>query len=108
MKKGIRVKEREDIVEVYNKKKELLLKIRFTPWNLQTTFRTGVCMICKMSSVCRKPIFGLDPHSNKDHSFLRVICNNTSSEVFPNVSKNEGEMLYRGIKGKVIKKNLRK
>ena len=96
-------KEDNGNVKVYNRHKKLLFKVGYTKWT-KTVFRPGPCNCCQLASyVCEKLIFG-----SKKLTFGHSICSRVKDGYYPDLSKSESTKFYNSIRGKIIKKNLRK
>ena len=63
---------------------------------------SNVCQSCNMTGFCEKGIFGT--HFN----FRELVCQQLPAAQRPKVTIKEAEALSHGIRGKIIKKNLRK
>lgn len=93
---NIRIVTLGDVVKVYSNS-DLLFSFR----SVYTT-ETNVCNSCNMNDLCEKGIFGTR------FNFMELVCQKLNIRRRPKITKENAEALIRGIRGKIIKKNLRK
>ncbi len=93
---NIRIVTLGDVVKVYSNS-DLLFSFRSV-----YASETNVCNSCNMNDICEKNIFGT--HSN----FMELVCKKLNIKRRPAITTENAEILIRGIRGKIIKKNLRK
>lgn len=95
---NIRIDILEDVVKVYHNS-DLLL-------NFKTVVLDGepnVCRYCNMRHFCEKNIFG-----TRFYGFRELVCQKLGTKRRPEVTLRDAKILSFGIRGKIIKKNLRK
>lgn len=94
---NIRIDTLGNVVKVYSNS-DLLFSFK----SVYVSEATNICDSCNMNDICEKNIFGT--HSN----FMKLVCQKLSIKRRPKITKENAEALIRGIRGKIIKKNLRK
>lgn len=98
---NIRVVILENVVKVCSDS-DFLFHFKVSRWN-RTTQEEVICTYCNMSSLCSRPImFGTR------HKFRELICQKLGLELKPEISDEDAVKLISGIRGKIIKKTLRK
>ena len=85
-----------DVVKVYSNS-DLL-------FSFKTVFGEGrnVCRLCNMNNFCEKKIFGTQ------YGFRELVCQKLGIKRRPEVTLRGARILSLGIRGKIIKKSLRK
>jgi len=86
----------EDVVKVYHNS-DLL-------FNFKTVFGEGrnVCRFCNMNNYCEKNIFGTQ------YGFRELVCQKLGIKRRPEMTMRDAKILSLGLRGKIVKKNLRK
>ena len=105
------IKDRGKEVTVCNDHGEVLLKIPFEEWK-ETPESDTICQDCSFYQYCSFSIFGLkeDDIIDTENSFEGLICNKIMNRV-PSLEKmniDNPEAFYNLLRGKVIKKKLRR
>lgn len=62
----------------------------------------NVCRLCSMNDLCEKRIFGTP------YGFRELVCQKLGTKCRPEMTMRDAKILSLGIRGKIIKKNLRK
>ena len=98
---NIRVVILENVVKVYSDS-DFIFHFKVSKWD-RTTYEEVICTSCNMSGYCKKPImFGTR------NMFRGLICQKLGMELRPEISDEDAGKLISGVRGKIIKKNLRK
>lgn len=98
---NIRVVILENVVKVYSDS-DFLFYFKVSRWN-KTTNEEVICTSCNMFSLCSERImFGTRQR------FRELICQKLGMELKPEISDEDAEKLISGVRGKIIKKILRK
>lgn len=99
---NIHVEILEDVVKVYSDS-DFLFHFKVSRWD-RIKHEEEICTSCNMLGLCRWPImFGTR------HKFRESICQKLGPELKPEISGEEdARKLISSIRGKIIKKNLRK
>ncbi len=96
---NIRVEILEDVVKVYSDS-DFLFHFKVSRWDRN---EEEICTSCNMLGLCRRPtMFGTR------HKFRESICQKLGLELKPEISDEDAVRLISSIRGKIIKKNLRK
>ena len=94
---NIRIDTLGNVVKVYSNS-DLLFSFR-----AGYASETNVCNSCNMNDFCEKSIFGTQ------HNFMELVCQKLDNiRQRPEITVRDAEALIRGIRGKIVKKNLRK
>ena len=97
---NIRVIILENVVKVYSDS-DFLFHFKVSRLD-QTTYEKVICASCNMSGLCSRPIFGTR------YKFRGSICQKLGMELKPEISDEDAVKLISRIRGKIIKKTLRK
>lgn len=98
---NIRVIILENVAKVYSDS-DFLFHFKVSRWN-RTTYEEVICTSCNMSGLCSRPImFGAR------HKFRESICQKLDLELKPEISDEDAVKLISNVRGKIIKKILRK
>ena len=98
---NIRVIILENVVKVYSDS-NFLFHFKVSRWD-RTKHEEGICTYCNMSSLCTRHImFGTR------HEFRELVCQKLGLELKPEISDEDAEKLISSVRGKIIKKILRK
>lgn len=81
---------------------DFLFHFKVSRWD-RTKHEEEICTSCNMSGLCSMPImFGTR------HKFRESICQKLGLELKPEISYEDAGKLISGVRGKIIKKVLRK
>ena len=98
---NIRVVILGNVVKVYSDS-DFLFHFKVSRW-VRTTNEEVICTSCNMSGLCsRRIMFGTRQR------FRELICQKLGMELKPKISDEDAEKLISSVRGKIIKKNLRK
>lgn len=98
---NIRVIILENVVKVCSDS-DFLFHFKVSRWN-RTTNEEVICTSCNMSSLCsRRIMFGTRQR------FRELVCQKLDMDLKPEISDEDAVKLISGIRGKIIKKILRK
>ena len=99
---NIRVIILENVVKVYSDS-DFLFHFKVSRWDGTTTYGEVICTSCNMSGYCNKPImFGTR------NMFRGLICQKLGMELRPEISDEDAGKLISSVRGKIIKKIVRK
>ncbi len=97
---NIRVEILGDVVKVYSDS-DFLFHFKITEWS-KTEVDKNVCSYCNMFNFCDKIIF------KTQYSFRELVCQKIGLRLRPGVTVENAETLCLSVRGKIVKKNLRK
>ena len=90
----------EDVVKVYSDS-NFLFHFRVSSWS-KTQDDEDVCSCCNMSNFCENEMF------RTPYGFRELVCQKIGLRLRPKITEENAKILCLSVRGKIVKKNLRK
>ena len=90
----------KDVVKVYSDS-NFLFHFRVSSWS-KTQDDEDVCSCCNMSNFCENDMF------RTPYGFRELVCQKIGLRLRPKITEENAKILCLSVRGKIVKKNLRK
>jgi len=97
---NIRVEILEDVIKVYSDS-DFLFHFKVSRWS-KTQNDENICSCCNMTEFCENYMF------RSQYGFRELVCQKIGLELRPDMTEENAKILCLSVRGKIIKKKLRK